>query len=178
MARPCMQRSRTRRGWGPGGFSLIEVMVAVVLVGIGVASVMVAMQSGTQVNAAGRDITQAIYLAQEVREWTLKLPFSDTDPGDADNPPGPDGSDPQTFVDDLDDLMNVTYSPPRDASSNAMGELGDWSQHIALSWRDPDDLVTEVAAGSSDCIYVTVTIGRGGRDVLSTGWLVTRRVPQ
>jgi Tfp pilus assembly protein PilV len=163
---------------GGGGFSLVEAMIATVLVGIGVASVMVATKSGTEVNAAGRQITQASYLAQEIREWTLKLPFSDPDPGDKGNPPGPDGSSPQVFVDDLDDLMNVTYTPPRNASGVAIGDLADWSQKIRLDWKDPDSLTTTVAPGTSDVIAVTVTVACRGRDILTTGWLVTRRASE
>ncbi len=160
------------------GFTLIEAIIATALVGIGVASLMVAAKSSTQVNAAGREITQATYLAQEIREWTLKLPFSDPDLADQGNPPGPDGSDPQVFVDDLDDLWNVTYCPPRDGCGQAIGAMPDWSQHISLEWKDPDSLTTNVIPGLSDVIRVTVTISRGGRETLRTGWLVTRRMPE
>jgi prepilin-type N-terminal cleavage/methylation domain-containing protein len=160
------------------GFSLVEVMIATVLVGIGVASLMIATKSGTQVNAAGREITRATYLAQEVREWTLKLPFSDQDPADMDSPPGPDGSDPQDFVDDLDDLMDISYSPPRDASGQPISGMQEWSQHITLEWKNPDSLTTTVYPGFSDVIRVTVTVACCGRDVLTTGWLVTRRTSE
>ena len=157
------------------GFSLIETLIAAALIGIGVAAMLVATKSATQVNAAGQEITQAGYLAQEIREWTLKLPFIDPDPGDASNPPGPDGSDPQVFVDDLDDLMNVTYSPPRDANGNAIAGMDAWSQTLTLEWKNPDSLLTAVPDGSSDIVRVNVDIARNGRPVLSAGWLVARR---
>ena len=166
---------------GPGGargFTLAEVIVATAVVGIGISALMVATKSGTEVNMAGREITQATFLAQELREWTLRLPFSDQDVGDQDNPPGPDGSDPQVFVDDLDDLMGVTYSPPRDASGEAISDMDGWAQTIDLSWRDRNDLATSVAPGSSNMIYVDVTISHSGRTVLSTGWLVARRLSE
>lgn len=165
-------RGLTRR---ERGFSLIEAMIATVLVGIGVAAMLVATKSATEVNAAGQEITQAGYLAQEIREWTLKLPFIDPDPGDASNPPGPDGSDPQVFVDDLDDLMNVTYSPPRDANGNAIAGMDAWSQTVTLEWKAPDSLLTTVLDGTSDIVRVNVVIARNGRTVLSAGWLVARR---
>jgi len=172
MSQACGKPGSMGRG-RRGGFSLIEVMLAAVLIGVGVVAVMVAVASGTKVNAAGANITRACYLAQEIREWTLMLPFSDRDPADQDNPPGPDGSDPQ--VDDLDDLIDVTYSPPRDATGNVLTDLPGWSQQIALEWKDPDSLQTTVAAGSSDVIRVAVTIHSHGRPVLNTGWLVSRR---
>jgi len=160
---------------GGGGFTIPEAIVATVLVGIGIVALVGAAKSGTQVNAVGRELTQATYLLQAVREWTLQLPFSDPDPGDAGNPPGPDGSDPQVFVDDLDDLMDVTYSPPRDASGQLLAELGGWSQHIQLEWKDPDALQTTLTPGASDVVRVVVTVARNGRTVLTGGWLVTRR---
>jgi prepilin-type N-terminal cleavage/methylation domain-containing protein len=177
-AQPCSKGVPQRRGWSRRGFSLIEVLVASTIVGVGVTAAMVAMQAGTEVNAAGRDLTQAVFLAQEVREWTLLLPFRDPDPADAGNPPGSDGADPQVFVDDLDDLMGVTYSPPRDAGGAAMSGMDAWSQQISLDWKDPDDLTATVAPGASDIIRVNVTILYAGRPVLSTGWLVARRTLQ
>lgn len=160
---------------GARGFTLAEVFVATAVVGIGIVALMVATKSGTEVNVVGRDITQATFLAQELREWTLRLPFSDQDPGDQDNPPGPDALDPQTFVDDLDDLMGVTYSPPRNASGDPLADMDGWAQTINLTWRGPDNLTASVAPGASNMIYVDVTITHSGRTVLSTGWLVVRR---
>jgi len=156
--------------------TLIEIAVATAIIGIGVAAIMVAATSTTLVSDAGRKLTQAIFLAQEVREWTLKLPFSDPDPGDEDNPPGPDGAEnPQTAVDDLDDLMDVTYSPPRDGQGVAISDMTGWSQKFTLTWRNRDNLAQTVAAGASDVINVQVQIEYRGRNILTTSWIVTGR---
>lgn len=157
-----------------GGFTLVEVAVATAIVGLAMAALMVAAGSATRINDAGRKITQAVFLAQEFREWTVALPFSDPDPADADNPPGPDGSDPQTFVDDLDDLMDVTFCPPRDGQGYALTELPDWSQTVTLTWRDPADLGSVVSPGSSDIILVQLSLAHNGEPVMTTQWLVTR----
>ena len=159
----------------PAGFTLIEVLVAIATIALGIVAMLTAVGSSTRVNGQGRKITQASFIAQELREWTVKLPFSDPDAGDADNPPGPDGTNPQVFVDDLDDLMNVQYSPPRDGQGSPVTDLVGWSQTIALTWRDPNSLSTVVAAGGSDVIHVQVTIAKDGTEVLTTGWLVARR---
>ena len=81
-------------------------------------------------------------------------------------------------MDDLDDLMDVTYSPPRNASGQAIAGLDGWSQHIALEWKDPDSLTSTVWPGLSDVVRVTVTISHHGREVLTTGWLAWRRVSE
>ena len=157
------------------GFTLIEVVMATVIVGVGVGVLLTAVAATTRANGSGRELTQAVFLAQAIREWTIRLPFSDTDPGDQGNPPGPDGTDPQVFVDDLDDLIDVTYSPPRNGQGVAVTTLAGWSQTITITWRDPDSVTTVVPAGSSDLACVEVRVSHQGRPVLSTDWLVTRR---
>lgn len=160
---------------GGRGFTLVEAAIAIVVVGVGIVALMHAMASGTRINSEGQAITQAVFVAQEVREWTMRLPFSDEDPSDANNPPGPDSQSPQVFVDDLDDLMEVTYGPPRDGQGVAIADLAGWSQTIHLEWRDPGSLTTAVPDGDSDVVCVTVDVGRHGRDIHSASWLVTRR---
>jgi prepilin-type N-terminal cleavage/methylation domain-containing protein len=167
----------TTSGRARDGFTLTEVAVATVLVGIALTALMVSLAAGSRTNRAGQQLTQAVFLVQEIREWTLKLPFSDPDANDAGNPPGTDGSDPQVFVDDLDDLMNVTYSPPRDGRGQAISSMAGWSQTLTLTWRNPDNLTAVVPDGSSDIIHVKVDVSYRGQPVLSSGWLVARRIP-
>jgi len=168
-----MKRKNVRAG--RDGFTLIEVAVATAIIGLALAALLGAVASGTRTNNAGKKLTQAVFLAQEIREWTIRLPFSDPDPGDADNPPGPDGSDPQVFVDDLDDLMDVTYSPPRDGVGSPIADMTPWSETITLTWRDAANLTSTVSAGSSNVIHVQVDISCQGQPILTTGWLVGRR---
>jgi len=168
-----MKRKNVRAG--RDGFTLIEVAVATAIIGLALAALLGAVASGTRTNDAGKKLTQAVFLAQEIREWTIGLPFSDPDPGDADNPPGPDGSNPQTFVDDLDDLMAVTFSPPRDGGGAPITDMTQWSETITLTWRDASNLSSTVSAGSSDVIHVQVDISYQDLPVLTTGWLVGRR---
>lgn len=161
-----------------GGFSLIEVVVATAIIGIGVVALLTCVSAGTSTNAEGRRLTHATFLAQEIREWTVRLPFSDLDPADQGNPPGPDGSDPQFFVDDLDDLMNVTFSPPRDGMGLDINAKPDWSETITMTWRDPTDLTTTVLPGTSNVVYVEVKLYKNGRLALTTGWMVVERNQQ
>ena len=160
---------------GRGGFTLVEVVVATILVGLTLTALMVSMRSNIRVNDAGTKLTQADFLAQEIREWTLTLPFRDQDVGDRDNPPGSDGTSPQTWVDDLDDLMNVTYCPPRDGQGFAITALPAWSQTITMTWRNPNDLSQTVTNGTSDIIYVNVDVKYENKLILSSKWLVTKK---
>ncbi len=167
------RRYKNRRG--ERAFTLVEALVGTVVIGLGVAAVMTSVNSGTRVHEAGLDMTKATFLAQEIRERIMRLPFSDPDPADADNPPGPDGADPQTFADDVDDLMDVTFCPPKDGQEQVIDGMENWSQEISMTWLDNDDLTTSVADGTSDVIRVRVEVKHDGELVLDTTWLVVRR---
>ncbi len=164
-----------RRSVRDRGFTLIEVAVATVIVGVAVVALLTAVGAHTRVNDAGAKLSEGSFLAQEIREWTLTLPFTDPDHGDAGNPPGPDGTSPQSFVDDLDDLMDVTYSPPRDGMGYELYGMDGWSQTISMTWRDPNDIATPVADGGSDLVCVQVQVSFQGTPVVSRNWLVANR---
>lgn len=166
-----LRRNPSRRE----AFTLTEVAVATAIIGLAVTALLVTVGSGTRTNDAGRQLTLAVYLAQEIREWTVKLPFRDPDPGDQGKPPGPDGSSPQVFVDDLDDLINVTYCPPRDGTGQPIAALPNWAQTISLTWVDPNDLSAAVTAGQSNVIRVQVDVACTFETVFTTSWLVAGR---
>lgn len=168
------------------GFTLVEVLIAIMIMGLCVVAAMASIRASTMSTIAGTEMTQAVILAQGLREWTMNLPWNDPDEGDAgedEASPGPNGSSPLVWVDDLNDLANwdgtgTTYTPPitADGPPNALDALSNWSEVITLSWRDPKDITgAPVAAGSSDVIYVEVTIRKDGVDILTTGWIITRR---
>ncbi len=120
-------------------------------------------------------MTQAIFLAQEIREWTMRLPY--VDPNHPTKSPGPDaGEDPNTFVNDLYDLSGATFTPPRDGRGNAIAGLTGWSQSISMEWRQENSLATVyLPRGGSAVVCVTVTIKLNNQTVYTTSWLVTDR---
>ena len=163
-----MPRSRKRNH----AFTLVEVAIACVIIGIAFAALMTMLNSGTRAQAVSSKTTDAIFLSESIREWTLLLPFTDPDSGDADNPPGPDGSDPVNFVDDLDDMKTVTFSPPRDGGGNTLSDMTKWSQAVTITWRDPTNPAVVVADGASDLVYVEVEVAHDDTPILTKGWLV------
>ncbi len=161
-------------------FTLIESAVAIIIVGLGVAAIMVSTASGSRVNDIGTKLTKATFLAQEIHEWTIRLPFKDLDPGDANNPPGPDGLSSLVFVDDLDDLLGTDlqgtmYDPPRNGQGSSITDMAGWSQDIDLTWRNPADLTSIVANGSSGLVFVEVSISWKTEEMLKIGWLISEK---
>jgi len=161
----------------PKGFTLLEVLLATIILGIGIAAALNSMITGTVMNAESEKLTNATFLAQEVREWTQNLPFQDTDTQDMLNPPGPDSEGAfGPYVDDLDDLLDAEFSPPVDSMGNPIAGLNGWTQAITLSWRQEADPSIVVPDGASDLIYVQVRIISAGEVILSSGWLCARNL--
>jgi len=168
---------------GRAGFTLVEALIAVLLMAVGTVPLIWGLRLHTELNYHGSNMTRATSLAQEIREWTLNLPFTDPDSGDSGNPPGADGTSPSTFVDDLDDLYVVgglAYSPPvctpdpsNPTAVQPLTGLEHWTQVITLTWRDPVNPNQVVAAGSSELIHVHVDILYAEKTYLSTGWLIS-----
>jgi len=160
------------------GFTLTEVSIAMVVIGLGILALLHSMVAGTRVNAAGRDLTRATFLAQEVREMTLALPWLDPQ---TPHIFGTDGIPAEQFVDDLNDFLGaddegaVTWSPPWDSNKDPLTDMDGWSQTIVIEWVDPNDLSTPVADGASDVMRFTVTVAHDGDAVTRASWLRWRR---
>jgi len=157
------------------GFTLVEIAVATAVIGIGITALVTSLQAGTSANSGSEKVNTATFLAQQIHEWTLRLPFKDPDAADANNPPGPDGTDAYHLVDDLDDLLNVTYSSDHPSPEPSVSTPPGWSETITLTWRDPKDLQKTVANGTSDVINVQVEVKFAGKHVLTTQYLVAKK---
>ena len=172
-----MQRPPIGRKWHhhQRGFTLAEIVVTVVLMGIVFIAALTALQGGTTVNYAAADMNTALGLVNEVREWTIDLPFIDPQEHQQGDPVGPNDyyGDGTPMFDDLDDLMNATFSPPRDSRGNPIASLANWQQQVTITWRDPADITQEVTAGTSGVVFVEAIISKGSEEVLRQGWIIT-----
>ncbi len=153
-----------------GGFTLIEVAIATVIIAVGVIALMVGVGSSTRINGSGRALAQAVILAENIREWSIKLPFFDpelTDPGTIGSETG------ETVVDDLDDL-DQPFTPPRDSQGNSITGLTNWKQVVTVQWVDETNLGT-ISSTATDTVMVAVEIQLNLKPIYSTSWLVARR---
>jgi len=134
-----------------GGFSLVEAVVAIIFVGLGLAGMLASLSSGTRATQGGYELTQASFLAREIREYTLDLPF--------------------------DELTSGTYSPCVDGQGDEMAfaDSGNWQQRLTVSRRLEDNLQAVDTTGTSDVKHVQAEVLYKGEPALSVGWLVTRR---
>ncbi|MCK4752960.1 MAG: type II secretion system protein [Planctomycetes bacterium] len=150
------------------GFTLIEVLIAVVLVGIAVASLVAANSSFTKTNAAGVDLSTAEFLVEQIRELTALL--SVVDPQTETDTFGPEEA---TFADydDLDDFNDISFSPPISADREVLNDFAAFSQLITVENVNPTNFEQVIANHDSGFVRVTVEVSLNSRQISSASWI-------
>jgi len=152
----------------PRGFSLIEVMIAVVLVGLSITALVVASNSFTMANSVGADISTAEFLVEQIRELTTLLPVMD--PQTATTTFGPEEANLASY-DDIDDFDTATFSPPINANKVTLDDLAGFSQQVTVQNLNSTNFDAVVADHSSPFIRITVDIRQGGQLISSANWI-------
>ncbi len=155
----------------PKGFSLIEAMIAVVLVGLSVTALVVASQSFTQANSFGADLSTAEFLVEQIRELTVLLPVVDPETETATF--GPEEASLAAY-DDVDDFSGATFSPPISANRVPLTDLASYTQKVTVQNLSPTNFDMLVPSHSSAFIRVTVNILQNGQLISSTNWIRAR----
>ena len=157
------------------GFSLIEVLIASMLVGLAIAALVVANGTFTMANYAGADLTTAEFLIEQIREMTAML--SVMDPSTMTPPQFGVETDEASVAayDDVDDFDGVTFSPPIDAARMPLPDLAAFTQLITVDRLNPSNF-NEVWAdtAASDFFRVTVSVTQNGRPISSANWVRAR----
>jgi Tfp pilus assembly protein PilV len=130
------------------GFSLAEVLIAIIFVGLAIAALMAGNSAFTQANAVANEMSTAEFLTEQVRERTTLIPFEN-----------------------LHSFDNVTYCPPQDAKGDTLTDFAAYSQVITVENVSNANFTQVVADDSSRFIRVTVKIYRGTKELSSTGWI-------
>ncbi|UCG49528.1 MAG: type II secretion system protein [Phycisphaerales bacterium] len=154
-----------------GGFSLIEVLIAVVLVGLAIASLVVANSSFTMANGAGADLSTAEFLAEQVRELTALLPVVDPE-----TETDTFGAEEATLAgyDDLDDFDGQTFSPPISAGRAVLNDFAAFGQHVTVENVSASDFEQPAPDHGSAFVKVTVRVLLNSKELSSSSWLRAR----
>ena len=157
-----------------GGFSFIEVLIAIVLISIAIASLIAANSSFTRANAAGTELSTAEFLLEQIKELTFILPAVDPNSGMATFGPEPDETT-LTDYDDLDDFDGAVFSPPISSYKATLNGFAAYSQQITVENVSATDFEQVVADHTSaDPRYffrVTVKVLYGSKQVVSADWI-------
>lgn len=130
------------------GFTLIEVLLAIVFVGIAIASLLGASSIFTNANQAGLEMSTAEFLAEQMRELIT-----------------------MTSYDDLDNFDDANYSPPLNAKQEQLSNFTQFSQQITVENVSASNLQQVVSDGGSDFLRVTVEIYSNSVEVSSSSWI-------
>ncbi|MFQ6034967.1 MAG: prepilin-type N-terminal cleavage/methylation domain-containing protein [Sedimentisphaerales bacterium] len=153
------------------GFSLIEVLIAVVLVGLAITALVIASNSFTIANSAGTDLSTAEFLLEQIRELTALLPVIDPQSGTATF--GPEETSLADY-DDLDDFDGASFSPPINANRESLNDFAAFSQQTVVENVNPTDFQQVVSDHSSHFIRVTVKVFLNAEEISSTSWIRAR----
>jgi prepilin-type N-terminal cleavage/methylation domain-containing protein len=91
-----------------GGFTLIELMVAIALLSFGILAVATMQTTAMRANYRGYNLTQAITLAQDRIEYLTTQPFANLAPGT--DQPDPDPNNPRPEI--TYDVQAIPIVPP------------------------------------------------------------------
>ncbi len=118
------------------------------LVGLAIASLLIANGSFTKTNAAGTELSTAEFLIEQIRERTALLGY-----------------------DDLDDLDGVSFSPPINAKGEVLSDFVAFSQQVTVENVSDTNFENVVPDGSSPFVRVTVKVFLNSREISSASWL-------
>lgn len=152
----------------PKGFTLIEVLIATVLVGLAIAALLLASQSFTMANASGADLSTAEFLIEQIRELTASLPVIDPETGKTAF--GPEEATLAAY-DDLDDFDGAIFSPPINAGRAVLNNFAAFSQHVTVENVNAGNFEQVVADHDSSFVRVTVSVRLNAKEISSVSWI-------
>jgi prepilin-type N-terminal cleavage/methylation domain-containing protein len=133
------------------GFTLIEAMFAVMLIGLVIAAIAVSSGASTMVNGVSIDLSTAEFLIEELREMTTTMTF-----------------------DALDTYTETNINPPIDINGDAMAEFSDFTQLVDIVHVLANDLQTVDGSDTSDFLRITITITKNNSPISSASWIRAR----
>jgi prepilin-type N-terminal cleavage/methylation domain-containing protein len=153
-----------------GGFSLLEVLIAIILVGIAIASLLAANSSFTKANAAGTELSTAEFLLEQIKELTVVLPVVDPNTGMLTFGPEADETT-LAHYDDLDDFDGAVFSPPINNYKATLNDFAAYTQQITVENVSATNFEQVVADHGSYFFRVTAKVFYGSKQVVSADWI-------
>jgi prepilin-type N-terminal cleavage/methylation domain-containing protein len=136
------------------GFTLIEAMFAIMIIGIGIAALMTVFAAGTNVNAYGDRLSKSVFLADEIRAMTDNIGF------------GADGKATQLLA-----LHGRTFNGV-DANGAVVAGLQDYQQTILVRMVYPENMTT-YAGTDPPGLVITAAVSFNNEELTRLSWIRT-----
>lgn len=150
------------------GFSLIEALFAILLVGLAIASLVGANIAFTNANSVGTNLSTAEFLLEQIKELTATLAAVDPDGGSAIF--GPEEGSLADY-DDLDDFDGASFSPPISADRTVLSDFGAFTQQVTVENVSASNFELIVSDHSSEFLRVTVKVLMNSTEISSASWI-------
>jgi prepilin-type N-terminal cleavage/methylation domain-containing protein len=131
-----------------GGFTLVEVLVCAILLGIGFLALVAAFGQDSVSTQRGEDVTMATFLADEIRDLALQMSFADVL------------------------AMDDTTRSPTVLSTGETAARAGWVQHILVDPVSATNLNQPVGAGAAGAARITVEVRSNSKPVLAQTYYV------
>lgn len=163
-----------RSHWHHRGFSMIEAVAAIGMLGLCVVSVLTAASGAVARREDARTRAVAASLVAEVLDEIRTLPYEDpSTPGGAIGPDATETLEEREDADDADDLHGWIEQGIEDDSGSAIPEFGSLWRRVTIEWVSATDFSTPTGVDSG-VKRATVQIERGGKVILTGTALITR----
>jgi prepilin-type N-terminal cleavage/methylation domain-containing protein len=153
------------------GFTLIEVVLAVFIIGVALVTLLSMLSMGLKGDVLAREVTVAGGLAREMMEEIKSKTFEEGI-GSFGRESGEDTGD-RTNYDDVDDYDDWS-SPPEDAGGVALSAYSDLTRSVVVRNVADDDYSSGQSGGSTGSKEITVTISKGGNDLVELSMVAVR----
>lgn len=153
------------------GFSLVEVLIAVVLVGLAIAALLASNSALTIANSEGAELSTAEFMTEQIRELTTMLNVVDPETGI-----GTFGPEEPNFIsyDDVDDFDGAIFSPPISADRSTLNDFSAFTQQVTVENVSASNFELVVGDHSSSFVRVTVRVLLNAREISSACWIRAR----
>jgi MSHA pilin protein MshD len=150
----------TTRPPSPGGFTLIEATISIVVVALMLGAALNTAGAARARQATNETRARATWLAQSMMTEVLEKPY--TDPSGL-SLLGIDLGESQanrSTLDDVDDYDGISESPPKNSDGAAMVEYSGWTRTVTVSNVQASDFST-TALFETNYKVITVTVKKG-----------------
>ncbi len=154
------------------GFTLLEALIASILIGIAISALVMSNQAFTRANGAAINLSTAEFLIEEIRELMAPLPV--VDPETQTDTFGAESGETLADFDDLDDFDGGVFSPPIDVSRQSLADFSAFSQQVTVENVSNSNFTTTVGDHVSDFVRVTVRILLNNNEINTANWIRAR----